>query len=198
MDRSTETSAGRNLVEEVNYQINSFVHVFTLILYLCGLLAIAGLVMRWYAVTGGTFLFVFAMVLLVLLFMVQIGLSFFYIIANLRLAFLGAVGSFALMLANLALIFRYQNWWGWQFMLFVALPIYFITSFFLGMYLARKRSLRPMQRQFLYRNLVLPYLFMLILAILSFAFDPVAYQEDTRSRGWSSFRQEPRQAQIFP
>jgi hypothetical protein len=184
MAHTPEPSVGRNLVEEVNYQITSFVNTFTILVYLAGLAAIAGLVMRWYAVTGGTPLFVLAMIVLVLLFMVQIGLSFFYIIANLKLAFLGAIGSFSLMLANLALIFRYQDWWGWQFMFFIAVPIYFITSFFLGMYLARKQALRPMQRKFLYRNLVIPYLFMLILAILSFAFDPVAYPQNDSPREW--------------
>ncbi len=186
MRRTPEPAiVGRNLVEEVNVRITSFVNTFRVILFGTGLLAVVGLVMRYYAVTGGNAVFVIAMVGLVLLFMIQIGLSFFYIIANLKLAFLGAVGSFALMLGSLALIFRFQDWWGWQFMFFIAIPIYMISSIFLGMYLARKRALKPMQRKFLYRNLLIPFLFLLLLAILSFALDTDPYRQDNPFRDWS-------------
>jgi hypothetical protein len=183
MNRTPETAASRNLLEEVNHRITSFVRTFTVVLYLAGAGAGAGLVMRYLEVTGGVFLFVFCMALLVLLFMVQIGLSFFYIIANIRLAFLGAGGSFSLMLGTLALIFRYQDWWGWAFMFFITVPVYVISSIFLGMYLAPKRALQSMQRKFLYRNLLIPFLFVLLLALL--AFDTDASRRNDPFRGWS-------------
>ena len=185
LNRTPEPAGERNLVEEVNYRITSFVNTFRIVLFGAGLLAVVGLVMRYYAVTGGNALFVVAMVGLVLLFMVQIGLSFFYIIANLKLAFLGAFGSFALMLGSLALIFRFQDWWGWQLMFFLAIPIYMLSSIFLGMYLARKRALKPLQRKFLYRNLLIPFLFLLALAILSFVLDTDSYRRDNPFRDWS-------------
>ncbi|WP_114782868.1 hypothetical protein [Botryobacter ruber] len=159
----------RPLTEKVSHHISSFIHDFTRLLYIGMGLLVAGLVMKYFAVTGGGFVFIFAASLLSLLFMLQIVLSFFYVIANLWLALMGAFCSLSLVMGFLALMFRYQSWVGWKLMFFISLPLFLITLVFLGIYLPKRGRLPIPHRHFLFRNLLGPYLFMLFLGIASMA-----------------------------
>ena len=140
-------------------------------------LAIGGLAMKFFAITGGSYVFVFATAFLALLFLVQIGLSFVYAVSNIRLALLGAVSSVALVLGMLALIFRYQHWVGWQVMCFTALPLFLLAALFMAAYLRRRHLLPAAHRAFLYRNLALPFGFLLALAVLALITDTRRLQD---------------------
>jgi MFS family permease len=168
----------RSLVESVSYRLSSFIRSFTTLLYVGMAMAVAGLVMKFFAITGGSFVFVFSMAVLMLLFLVQVGLSFFYIISSVRLALLGSVSSLALVLGFLALIFRYQVWYGWQVVLFIALPLYLLTGVLLILYLRDFSKLHEPLRNFLYRNLLIPFSFVLILGIVAFLVNPEAYNQE--------------------
>ena len=172
----------RSLVESVSSRLSAFIRSFTTVLYAGMALALAGLVMKFLAITGGSFVFVFSMAVLMLLFLVQVGLSFFYIISSVRLALLGAVSSLALVLAFLALIFRYQAWYGWQVVLFIALPLYLLTGVLLILYLRRFRQLHEPLRAFLYRNLLIPFSLVLVLGIVSFVVNSEAYNKEDDSK----------------
>lgn len=149
------------------YRISSFIRSFTIVIFVAMGMAVVGLVMKIAALVPGNYVFVFAMAVLALLFLVQIGLSFFYVISNVRLALLGSVCSVALVLGFTALIFRYQDWFGWQITFFIALPVYIITAYFMFRYFRKRHTLQRQQRVFLYRNLIIPYLFVLMLGLVS-------------------------------
>ena len=168
----------RSLVESVSYRLSSFIRSFTTVLYAGMALALVGLVMKFLAITGGSFVFVFSMAVLMLLFLVQVGLSFFYIVSSVRLALLGAVSSLALVLGLLALIFRYQAWYGGQVVLFIALPLYLLTGVLLMLYLRDFSKLHEPLRTFLYRNLLIPFGFVLVLGIVSFVVNSEAYNKE--------------------
>ena len=76
-----------------------------------------------------------------------------------------------LALAFLAILFRYQGWAGWQIMYLIALPIFLITAFFLGKYVAGHEKLHHNQSKFLHKNLLLPYILAFALGIGSFILD---------------------------
>ncbi|MFD2246383.1 hypothetical protein [Pontibacter ruber] len=167
LNRVSPDGDRRSLGESVSHQLISFVRSFTTVLYVVMGMALLGLVLKFAAVTGGSFLFVFSMAMLMLLFLVQVGLSFFFVIANVRLALLGAFCSLALVSGFLALIFRYQDWFGWQMLFFVALPLYLLAAVFLVLYFRRYRRLHEPLRNFFYRNLLIPLALLLALAIIS-------------------------------
>lgn len=158
-------------LEDINYRISSFINTFTTILYVVMVMAVAGIAMKFLKMNGGNYVFIFSVIILALIFLVQIGLSFAYIVSHVKLALLGAFGSLALALAFLAVLFRYQGWQGWQVMYFIALPIFLITAFFLGKYLSKHEKLHHNQIKFLYRNLLFPYLLAFVLGISSFVLD---------------------------
>lgn len=172
----------RSLANNISYRISSFIRSFTTVLFVGMGMAAAGLLLKYYAVTGGSFVFVFAMAVLVMLFMVQIGLSFFYVITNVRLALLGAVTSAALALGFMALIFRYQNWVGWQIMFIIAFPLFLISAIVIGMYLLKRYELTKPHRNFLYRNLLFPYIFILVLGIMSLMVDAALFNKEQNDR----------------
>lgn len=174
IDREEE----RSLVTQISYRISSFIRSFTTVLFVGMGMATIGLAMKYMALTGGSFVFVFAMAVLVMLFMVQIGLSFFYVITNVRLALLGAITSVALALGFLALIFRFQNWVGWQVMFFIALPLFVLAAIFIGKYLAKRVELQKPHRHFLYRNVLFPYLFILALGLTSLFVDAALFNRE--------------------
>lgn len=163
-----EQHAHPHLIDDINYRISTFIRTFTVVVQVALAGALTGLLMRWFFISGGSFIFIFSMVFLTLLFLAQIGLSFFYIISNIKLSLLGAFSSLALALSFLALIFRFQQWPGWQVMLFIAAPVFIITAVLVGMYLAKAHEKRRGQRRFLIRNLLIPYIFIIALAVLSF------------------------------
>ncbi|MBD1398086.1 hypothetical protein H9Q13_12995 [Pontibacter sp. JH31] len=160
----------QSLVANVRHQLTSFIRSFTTILYVAMGMAVVGVVMKFLGLTGGSFVFVFSMVVLLLLFLVQVGLSFFYIVSNIWLALLGSISSLSLVMSFVALIFRYQNWYGWQVVFFVALPLYILVGLLLFLYLRRYKKLHEPLRYFFYRNLVVPFGFLLVLGIVSFLF----------------------------
>lgn len=157
-----------SLVADVRYQLVSFIRSFTKVLYVAMGMATAGIAMKFLGVSGGGFVFVFSMAVLLLIFLVQVGLSFFYILSNVWLALLGAVSSLSLVMSFVALIFRYQNWYGWQIAFFIALPLYMLVGVLLFLYLKRFRKLHEPLRHFFYRNLVVPFGFLFVLGIVSF------------------------------
>lgn len=159
----------RPFTERMSGHIASFIHFFTVLLYVGMGIAVAGLLMKYFAVAGGSFVFIFALSFLSLLFLLQMVFSFFYVISNLMLALLGAFCSLSLVMGFLALMFRFQAWTGWQLMYFISLPLFLITAIFLGIYLPkRSRMPRPHQR-FLFRNLIGPFLFLIVLGVVSVA-----------------------------
>jgi MFS family permease len=160
----------RSIIADVRYQLVSFIRSFTKVLYVAMSMAVVGVVMKFFGVTGGSFVFVFSMAVLLLLFLVQVGLSFFYIVSNVWLALLGAISSLSLVMSFVALIFRYQNWYGWQLIFFVALPMYILVGVLLFLYLKRFRKLHEPLRDFFYRNLVVPFGFLFVLGVVAFAF----------------------------
>lgn len=160
-----------NQLEDINFRISSFINTFTTILYVVIVMAIGGIAMKFFQMYGGNYVFIFSVLILTLLFLVQIGLSFFYIVSHIRLAFLGAFGSLALALAFMAIMFRYQGWLGWQIMYIIALPIFLITAFFLFRYLSAHEKLHHNQTRFLHRNLLFPYVLAFVLGIGSFLMD---------------------------
>jgi hypothetical protein len=168
----------RSLAEGVSYRLSSFIRSFTTVLYVGMGMALVGMVMKLWGLTGGNFVFVFAMAVLMLLFLVQVGLSFFYILSNVRLALLGSVSSLALVLGFLALVFRYQNWYGWQVVLFAALPMYLLTGVLLYLYLRKYSRLQAPLRDFFYRNLLIPFGFLLALGIVSFLVDAETFNQE--------------------
>lgn len=179
-------------LEDINFRISSFINTFTTVLYVVLAMALAGIGMKFFEMNGGNYVFIFSVIILTLMFLVQIGLSFFYIVSHVKLALLGAFGSLALALGFMAIMFRYQGWLGWQIMYFIALPIFLITAFFLGKYLARHEKLHHNQTKFLYRNLLFPYLLVFVLGIASFLLDfrRPGHQQETglppanQEQGW--------------
>ncbi|HSI91841.1 MAG TPA: hypothetical protein VK927_12045 [Adhaeribacter sp.] len=158
-------------LEDINYRISSFINTFTMVLFIAMLMAVAGLLMKILEMNGGSYVFIFSIIVLMLMFLVQIGLSFFYIVSHVKLALLGAFGSLALALSFLAVLFRFQGWPGWQIMYLISLPIFLITAFFLGRYLNHHEKLHHNQSRFLYRNLLFPYVLAFVLAVSSFVID---------------------------
>ena len=163
--------ANLNNLEDINYRISSFINTFTTILYVVIVMSVGGIVMKFFQMNGANYVFIFSVLILTLMFLVQIGLSFFYIVSHVKLALLGAFGSLALALAFMAILFRYQGWAGWQIMYFIALPIFLITAFFLGRYLSAHEKLHHNQTKFLHRNLLFPYVLAFVLGIGSFIMD---------------------------
>lgn len=176
--RPLHHEAKPSLTESVSYRLSSFIRSFTRVLYVGLGMAVVGVVMKFLGVTGGSFVFVFSMAVLMLLFLVQVGLSFFYIISSVRLALLGSVSSLALVLGFLALIFRYQDWYGWQVVFFVALPLYVLAGILLFYYLKQYRKLHEPLRDFLYHNLLFPFGFLLVLGMISFFVDAETYNRE--------------------
>lgn len=158
-------------LEDINFKISTFINTFTNILYVVIVMSIGGLAMKFFQMYGASYVFIFSVLILTLMFLVQIGLSFFYIVSHVKLALIGAFGSLALALAFLAIMFRYQGWGGWQIMYFIALPIFLITAYFLGRYVAGHEKLHHNQSKFLHRNLLLPYILAFSLGIGSFILD---------------------------
>lgn len=161
----------RPLSANVNARIASFIHSFTVVIYVGMLMVLVGLGMKYLAITGGSFVFVFAIAVLSLFSLIQIGLSFFYVIANVRLALVGALVSVALVWGYLALLFRFQDWYGWEVMYFIALPLFLLTAIFTGKFMYKHRNLVRPHYNFLLRNLLIPYLFILTLGVTSLAVD---------------------------
>src|SRR5690606_10156568 len=130
-----------------------------------------GVIMKFLQINGGSYVFIFSVFILTLIFLVQIGLSFFFIVSHVKLALLGAFGSLALGLGFLAILFRYQGWPGWEIMYFIALPIFLITALLLGKYRSKHEKLHHNQLRFLNRNLVFPFVLAFVLGIASFVID---------------------------
>ena len=168
----------RSLIADVRYQLISFIRSFTLLLYVAMGLAVVGVAMKFLSLTGGSFVFVFAMAVLVLLLLVQVGLSFFYIVSNVWLALLGAFSSFSLVSGLLALIFRYQNWYGWQVIFYAVVPLYLLAGVLLFLYLKRFQKLHEPLHKFFYRNLVFPFVFVLLLGVVAFMFSADQYNQE--------------------
>ena len=170
-DLNLNSNGNISQLEDINFRISSFINTFTSILYVAIVMAIGGIAMKFFQMKGGNYVFIFSVLILTLMFLVQIGLSFFYIVSHIRLALLGAFGSLALALAFMAILFRYQGWFGWQIMYFIALPIFLITAFFLGRYLTSHGKLHHNQNRFLHRNLLFPYVLAFVLGVASFIID---------------------------
>ena len=168
----------RSLVADVRHQLISFIRSFTLLLYIVMGMAVVGVAMKFMGLTGGSFVFVFAMAVFMLLLLVQVGLSFFYIVSSVRLALLGAFCSFSLVTGLLALIFRYQNWYGWQIIFYAVVPLYLLVGVLLFLYLRRFRKLHEPLRKFFFRNLVFPFFFLLLLGAVSFMFSAERYNKE--------------------
>jgi O-antigen/teichoic acid export membrane protein len=158
-------------VKTAGSRIAAFIRSFTKVIFVAMGMAVVGLILRVSDVATGNYLFVFAMAVLALLFLVQIGLSFFYVIANVRLALLGSICSIALVLGFTALIFRYQDWYGWQITFFTVLPLFVVTAYFLYKYFKKRDILKKQHRRFLYQNLITPYIFIFLLGLISIIFN---------------------------
>jgi hypothetical protein len=158
-------------LEDINFRISSFINTFTNVLFVVEFMTLVGVLMKVFRLYGGNYVFIFSVIVLTLMFLVQIGLSFFYIVSHVKLALLGAFGSLALALGFMAVLFRFQHWLGWQVMFIVAIPIFLVTAYFLGRYIYHHEKLHHNQLHFLNRNLLFPYLLVLGLGIAGFWLD---------------------------
>jgi len=160
------------LLERAGSAISSFIRSFTWVVWAGMALALVGLAMKVFALASGNFVFVFALAMLVLLFLVQVGMSFFYVITNVRLALLGAISSLALVLGLLALIFYFQAWVGRQVMCWIALPVWVLMATYMVIYFRSSCYMQKPHRLFLYRNLLVPVVFVLALGLMAVVTGP--------------------------
>ncbi len=164
-------------INDLNYRINRFVDGFAKWLLIAMILASAGILMKMWALPAGGFVFVFSVLVLTILFIIQIALSFVYIVSNVRLALLGSFCSLGLVMAFLAIIFRYQVWFGWQIMLIITMPMYFLSALVLVYFLINKRKFHTSHYKFLVKNLVVPFVFTMVLLLVSFVLSPGTFYE---------------------
>ncbi|RYF88161.1 MAG: hypothetical protein EOO03_09020 [Chitinophagaceae bacterium] len=169
-------------VNDINYKINRFVDSFGKWLLMAMILASAGILMKMWALPAGGFVFVFSILVLAVMFVVQIALSFVYIVSNVRLALLGSFCSLGLVMAFLAIIFRYQVWFGWQIMLLITMPMYFLSALVLVYFLIHKKKFHLSQYKFLVKNLVVPFVFTMLLLLVSFVLSPDTFYETFKPR----------------
>ncbi len=138
----------------------------TSLLYLAAIGVAAGLIFKFLDITGQAIVFVGAMAFLALLLLVQTGLSLVYIYRHLQLAFLGAFSSLSLAMAVITFIFLFQGWWGSYIMIFLTMPLLLVSFAFLIWFFLTGHHRHTAHRKFIYANILAPYLFVLVLALV--------------------------------
>lgn len=153
-----------------NSRIRSFIAGYTKCIYLALGLSGIGFYIQFYQQLTDK-LFVFTTGSLVLLFLGQMVLSFYFILKNLWVALLGAFSSLAMAMGFTAVLFIFQGWWGWSILAVLAAPLAVVTFLCLVGYtlnqLYKKRHRR--QRQFLLLNLLVPFACLLLLSFIAVA-----------------------------
>lgn len=162
---------------DIHYRLNRFTDRFSVAVLAGSALALVGMLMKMKALPGAGLVFVLAMGLLMLLLVLQILVSFVYVTNHWPLALLGAFCSLGLALGFLAIIFRYQLWMGWRIMLIISLPVYLLSGVCLLVFLLRRKRLHGTQRKFLYRNLLIPFAFTMLLFLIAFSLRPAQFQK---------------------
>ena len=158
-------------LSDIKYRISTFIKSFTLVLYVAIGVAVVGAIMVLLHASAGSFIFIFSLIMLGLLFLIQVGLSFFYVVTQIKLALLGAFGSLTLALGFMAIIFQYKEWWGWQVLYLVVAMAYLLSGAYIVLLLVTKHKMKPHYRHFLVNNLLIPYLLILLLSALTFYID---------------------------
>ena len=153
----------QSLKAAVNYKLCLFLDGFTDALILTGMLVLVGLLLQFLHLPGEHVVFVLAMGLLTLLFLFQVGISFVYVFSHPNLAFMGAFSSLSVALACITLIFAFEGWWGKHIMMILTLPLLLLSLVILIGYFIMGQHRHTTHRKFLYRNIVLPYLFIMLL-----------------------------------
>jgi hypothetical protein len=153
----------KSLKAAINYKLALFLDGFTSALFLTGMLVLLGLLLKFTHLAGEQVVFVLAMSLLAFLFLLQTGLSFVFVFAHPKLAFLGAFSSISFTMLCLTLIFVYENWWGTNLMVILTLPLLLLSVAFLVNYFVSGEHRHTTHRKFLYINILLPYLFIALL-----------------------------------
>ncbi|GEO05302.1 hypothetical protein AAE02nite_29660 [Adhaeribacter aerolatus] len=127
------------------------------------MLVLVGLLLKFTHLPGEQVVFVVAMSFLAFLFLLQTGLSFVFVFAHVKLAFLGAFSSLSVALSCMTLVFVYEDWWGTYLMVLLTGPLLFISLLILGGYFLSGEHRHTTHRKFIYINILLPYLFIFLL-----------------------------------
>lgn len=165
-------SDNTNSPAAVKARLQAFVKFFTYALYLAGLGVLVGLLLKFLHLSGEHLVFILAIAVFTLLLFLQTGLSFFYVFAHIKLAFLGAFSSLAVGLGCITMAFLFETWWGSHILLFLTLPLLLLSFSFLVYYVVTSRHRFSSQhrhrarRRFLYYNIVGPFLFLLVLWLI--------------------------------
>lgn len=152
-----------SLKSAINLKLALFLNAFTSALILTGMLVLVGLILKFMHLPGEQVVFVAAMLCLAFLFLLQTGLSFVFVFAHAKLAFLGAFSSLSVALSCITLVFFYENWWGTYLMLILTGPLLLISFCFIIGYFASGEHRHTTHRKFLYVNILTPYLFIFLL-----------------------------------
>ena len=155
----------------VNSRIKSFIAGYTKCIYLAlGLSGIGFYIQFYHQLTDK--LFVITTGSVVVLFLGQMLLSFYFILRNLWVALLGAFSSLAIAVGFMAVLFIFQDWWGWSILVVLAAPLAVITFLCLLVYTLNQiyRGGHRRQRQFLLLNLLVPFACLLFISLLAITF----------------------------
>lgn len=153
----------QSLKSAVNRKLALFLNAFTAALILAGMLVLVGLLLKFLHLPGEQVVFVTAMGFLTFLFLLQTGLSFVFVYAHAKLAFLGAFSSLSVALSCLTLVFVYENWWGTFLLVILTAPLLVLSFVILIGYFVSGQHRHTTHRKFLYQNILAPYLFILLL-----------------------------------
>lgn len=155
-----------HLPESLGTRVTLVMSTLTSLLYITAIGVAIGLIFKFLQITGQELVFIGAMVFLALLLLVQTGLSLVYIYRHLLLAFLGAFSSLSLAMAVVTFIFLFQGWWGSYIMIFLTMPLFLVSFSFLIWFFITGHHRHTVHRKFIYANILAPYLFVLILALV--------------------------------
>jgi len=153
----------QSLKSAINLKLALFLQAFTSALFLTGMLVLVGLLLKFTHLPGEQVVFVVAMSFLTFLFLLQTGISFVFLFAHAKLAFLGAFSSLSVALSCMTLVFVYENWWGTYLMVLLTGPLLVISFLILIGYFLSGEHRHTTHRKFLYINILLPYLFIFLL-----------------------------------
>lgn len=155
--------------KSLGIRLSRFMNAFTSALYLAAVGVLAGLVFKFLNLSGRDVVFVFSMTVLAFLLLLQTGFSLAYSYSQLPLAMLGAFSSLSLTMAVATLIFLFQHWWGGSIMVFLTLPLFLLSLLFLAWFFISQQHRHTTHRKFLYGNIVVPFVFVLLLSCIYFA-----------------------------
>ena len=178
----TDLTGTATPVATINARLRNFVKAFTRILYLMGGVVLLSIILKLLHLPGGFILFIFSMMTVAFLFLLQTGISFIYVFSNAALAFLGAFSSLTVALSCITLVFLFQHWWGTSIMLFLTLPLLVLSLIFLIAFFVSGRHRHMSHRKFLYFNILAPFLYLLVLCSAFYLYQSSREPDETGRR----------------